>query len=207
MDPIIGQIILFVGTYAPEGWLFCWGQELQIVQYQPLFAIIGTQFGGNGTSTFKLPDLRGRFPVGSGTGPGLTARTQAQSGGAETVTLTTAQIPAHQHPITNTTSTSGLTVSGTGTVKCSNTGGNAATPLGAYLSQAKQGATNFTTTVSDATSSMATDIVQISGTVSGNVTVTSQCQIAGNGQSHENMPPWLCLNYIIAINGIFPPRP
>lgn len=207
MDPIIGQIIMFVGTFAPEGWLFCWGQELPIAQNQALFAVIGTQFGGNGTSTFNLPDLRGRFPIGSGPGPGLTARTQAQRGGAETVTLTMAQLPAHQHPITNTSTTSGLTVSGTGTVKCSSTAGNTASPSGAYPSLAKQAASNYTSTQSEATASMANDILQLSGTVSGNVTVTSQCQNAGNGQSHENMPPWLCINYIIAINGIFPTRP
>jgi microcystin-dependent protein len=206
MDPIIGQIIMFVGNFAPEGWAFCWGQELPIAQNQALFAVIGIQFGGNGTSTFKLPDLRGRFPVGSGNGPNLTPRTQGQSGGAESVILTIAQMPAHQHAITNTT-TNGLTMSGSGTVKCSSAAGNTASPANAYPSLAKQSAANYTSTATDATASMATDIIQLSGTISGNVTVTSQCQIAGNGQSHENMPPWTCINYIIAVNGIFPTRP
>jgi microcystin-dependent protein len=95
MDGYIGEMKMFAGTFAPMDWEFCWGQQLSISQYNSLFAIIGTQFGGDGITYFNLPDLRGRTPIGSGTGPGLTPRNPAEKGGVETVTLTTANMPAH----------------------------------------------------------------------------------------------------------------
>lgn len=207
MDPFIGEIRMFVGTYAPEGWLFCWGQSLTIQQYQALFAVIGTQYGGDGVHTFNLPDFRGRIAVCAGAGTGLTPRNPGDKGGAERVALDATQMPTHLHPVTSTASTSGLTVGGTGTIKCSGAAGNTANPTGSYLSLAKSGATNYTSTPADATGTMATDAVQLAGTVTGTVTVASQSQSAGGNQSHENMPPWLAVNFIIAINGIFPPRP
>ena len=81
MEGYLGEIKMFAGTFAPVNWVFCWGQTLQISQYAALFALIGTQFGGDGTTTFGVPDLRGRVPVGAGTGPGLTPRTPGQKGG------------------------------------------------------------------------------------------------------------------------------
>ena len=106
MDPFLGQIILFAGTFAPRGWALCEGQILPINQYQALFSILGTTYGGDGRTSFALPDLRGRAPVSSGTGPGLTARPLGQKGGSQTNTITTAQMPSHNHvvavPVNNT---------------------------------------------------------------------------------------------------------
>ncbi len=99
MDGYVGEIKMFGGTFAPMYWEFCWGQPLQISQYTALFSIIGTQYGGDGITTFCLPDLRGRVPLGAGTGPNLTPRTPGQMAGAENVTLITTQLPGHAHTV------------------------------------------------------------------------------------------------------------
>lgn len=99
MEPFIGQIIMFGGNFAPRGWALCDGQLLSIAQHSALFSILGTTYGGDGVSTFGLPDLRGRAAVHAGTGPGLTHRPLGQKSGAETVTLTTNQIPSHNHTL------------------------------------------------------------------------------------------------------------
>lgn len=98
-QPYIGEIRIFAGNFAPDGWLFCDGSLLPISENQTLFQLIGTTYGGDGEQTFALPDLRGRVPVHFGAGPGLTNRVPGESGGAPTVTLTTAQIPSHAHEI------------------------------------------------------------------------------------------------------------
>lgn len=100
VDPYIGQQILFAGNFCPQGWLEANGQVLPIAQYAPLFALVGTTYGGDGVNTFSLPDLRGRTPIGAGNGPGLTPRTLGQAIGSESTTLTVAQLPAHSHTIT-----------------------------------------------------------------------------------------------------------
>jgi microcystin-dependent protein len=93
----IGEIRLFAGTYAPINWLVCDGSVLSISQYDALYSLIGTAYGGNGTTTFALPDLRGRLPMGQGAGIGLTYRTLGQKGGEQTVTLSLNQVPEHTH--------------------------------------------------------------------------------------------------------------
>jgi len=98
-EPFIGQISLFSGTFAPRGYEFCAGQMMTIAQNQPLFALIGTTYGGDGRTTFALPDLRGRIPVHQGQGPGLSNHPIGQLGGVESVTLDTSQMPAHTHAI------------------------------------------------------------------------------------------------------------
>jgi microcystin-dependent protein len=97
-EPFIGEIRIFAGNFAPLGWAFCDGQLLPIATYEALFALIGTTYGGDGQTTFALPDLRGRGPIHQGTGPGLTPRTMGETLGQEAVTLTTAQAPVHSHP-------------------------------------------------------------------------------------------------------------
>jgi len=109
-SPYVGEIRMFGGNFAPVGWMFCEGQLLPISQYEALYNLIGTTYGGDGQSTFGLPDLRGRLPIHQGNG-----FTLAQNGGAETITLTVAQIPSHTHAF-----------------QASQTAGNAATPQGAY---------------------------------------------------------------------------
>lgn len=102
-DPYIGEIRIFGGTFAPVGWMFCDGSLLSISQYDTLFSLIGTTYGGDGQTTFALPDLRGRFPIHQGQGPGLSARTLGEAAGSETVTLQISQIPSHNHiPVANT---------------------------------------------------------------------------------------------------------
>lgn len=99
MEPFIGQIMMFGGNFAPRGWAFCDGQLLPISQYSALFSILGTTYGGDGVSTFGLPDLRGRAPMHAGTGPGLSPRPLGQRGGAEHVSLTSSQMPPHSHSL------------------------------------------------------------------------------------------------------------
>ena len=99
MEPFIGQIIMFGGNFAPRGWALCDGQLLSINSHSALFSILGTTYGGDGRSTFGLPDLRGRFAMHAGTGSGLTPRQLGHKSGAETVTLTTNQIPSHSHAL------------------------------------------------------------------------------------------------------------
>ena len=96
-DPYVGEIRMFGGTFAPQGWMFCEGQLLAIAEFETLFNLIGTTYGGDGQSTFALPDLRGRVPVHMGQGPGLSSYLLAQAAGVETVTLNANQIPPHTH--------------------------------------------------------------------------------------------------------------
>jgi microcystin-dependent protein len=98
-QPYVGEIRMFAGNFAPAGWMFCEGQLLPISENETLFQLIGTTYGGDGQSTFGLPDLRGRTPVHQGSGLGLSSYALAQSGGVEQVTLTTQQIPVHSHPL------------------------------------------------------------------------------------------------------------
>src|SRR5438477_1434693 len=98
-QPYVGEIRIFAGNFAPAGWMFCEGQLLPISEYETLFNLIGTTYGGDGQSTFALPDLRGRIPLHQGTGFIL-----AETGGSEEITLTVSQIPAHSHPLLGTSS-------------------------------------------------------------------------------------------------------
>ena len=172
MDDYVGEVKMFAGTFAPVYWEFCWGQLLQVSEYSTLFAIIGTTFGGDGINNFALPDLRARIPIGSGQGPGLSQRAPGQMGGAENVTLETANLPQHSH-----------------TVKCDITGTKVNTPVNNFPADTSVGkgyATNPATF----------------GTMSTNMTSN-----AGSSQPHDNMPPWGCINYIICVEGVWPPRP
>jgi len=107
-EPYLGEIRLFAGNFAPRGWALCNGQLLAISQNTALFSILGTQYGGNGTTTFSLPDLRGRIPVNQGQGPGLSPYTVGEQIGTENVTLLSTQMPAHTHLISATTAQADL---------------------------------------------------------------------------------------------------
>ncbi len=98
-DPFVGEIRMFAGNFAPRGWAFCDGQLLAVSQNDALFSLLGTIYGGDGRTTFGLPDLRGRIPIHAGTGPGLSSRRLGGKGGAEKITLTTNQLPSHTHPL------------------------------------------------------------------------------------------------------------
>lgn len=172
MDPFIGQIILFAGNFAPRGWALCDGSLLPISQHQALFSILGTSYGGDGRTTFAIPDLRGRVSMHPGAGPGLTPRSLGEKGGAESVTLTREQMPSHTHE-----------------VRCSDELGNQPTPV-SHVPAAE--AANAADIYQNAAPNRAMNAGMI-----GN---------AGGGQSHENTPAFLCVNYIIALEGVFPAR-
>jgi microcystin-dependent protein len=172
MDPFIGQILLFAGNFAPRGWALCQGQLLPIAQNSALFSILGTTYGGDGRTTFALPDLRGRVPVSSGQGPGLSPYTLGENGGTEQVTLLSTQMPAHTHVLV-----------------ANNTAGTRAEPEGNVLAAESAGATQI---YSDASATVTMNPVSISAT--------------GGSQPHSNLQPFLCLNYIIALEGIYPSR-
>jgi len=99
MEPLLGSLLLFAGNFAPRGWMFCNGQLLPIAQNTALFSLLGTTYGGDGMTTFALPDLRGRMPIGWGQGPGLSNYDLGEQAGMENVTLTISNMPAHNHPL------------------------------------------------------------------------------------------------------------
>jgi microcystin-dependent protein len=176
-EPFLGQIMLVGFNFAPQGWAFCNGQLLSIAQNTALFSLLGTTYGGNGTTTFALPDLRGRAAVGFGQGPGLSPYTQGESTGTETVTLTVGQIPAHSHLVAaNAASASVLS------------------PSGADLAQGVDSGRQPVNTYS--TPPITAPVTLDPATV----------QPSGGSRPHENIQPVLALNYIIALQGIFPSR-
>ncbi|MFB9106997.1 phage tail protein [Flavobacterium gyeonganense] len=168
-QPYVGEIRMFAGNFAPAGWMFCEGQLLPISENEALFQLIGTTYGGDGQETFKLPDLRGRIPIHMNNGGSGTTYNLGQSGGVESVTLTTQQIPAHSHSLLATTD---LT--------------NSANPADAYLSTTATGNKIYST----ATPSVALSPQEISP--------------IGGSQPHDNFQPYLCVDFIISLFGIFP---
>ncbi len=194
-DPFIGEIIMFGGNFAPRSWAFCDGQLLAISSNQALFSILGTTYGGDGRTTFGLPDLRGRVAMHPGNGPGLSSRRLGEKGGVESVILNTTQMPAHNHTATATASGSGTgTAYGTDTQGDNGfTGGKTWSHVGANLYK-------------DATPSVAMK----SGNVQlDNLTVTvDNVTVNNNGgsQAHTNIQPYTCVNFIIALQGTYPSR-
>lgn len=208
-DPFIGEIRMFAGTYAPRGWAMCQGQLLAISTNTALFSILGTTYGGNGTTNFGLPNMQSRSPVGTGTGAGLSNITLGEIAGTESVSLTTSQLPLHAPTATFVGSTSTLTA----TVDVATTTATAMVPpaTGAttYLSAttAKAGVANvtinglFTNTAPDATKASL-------GGVQGSVTPTGTVTVSpvGAGLPVGIRDPYLGMNFIIALEGIYPPR-
>jgi microcystin-dependent protein len=174
-DAYMGSIVLFAGNFEPRNWAYCDGRLLPIASYQALFSLLGTTYGGDGRTTFALPDLRGRVPISSGNGPGLTPRPLGSRAGQERVTLHDTEMPTHSH-------------TASGTIKAKEEADNG-DPSNNFI--AGNGSTIFGTT---------SDVQMNNNSV--NVTVNS----AGGSQAHENMPPYLALNYIICLQGLFPPR-
>jgi microcystin-dependent protein len=164
-QPYVGEIRIFAGNFAPAGWMFCEGQLLPISEYETLFNLIGTTYGGDGQSTFALPDLRGRIPLHQGNG-----FTLAETGGVEEITLTVQQIPAHAHAVLAT-----------------NNVGNATAPQNKVL---------------------AAGSVTSTQPYGGDAPITplhpSSVGAVGGSQPHNNFQPYLCVNYIISLFGIFP---
>jgi len=172
-EPFVAEIRIFAGNFAPRGWAFCDGQLLPISQNTALFSLIGTTYGGDGRSTTALPNLQGRAPMHPGRGPGLTARRLGQRGGVETVTLSEAQMPQHNHT------------------------------LRASVENGEQG--SLTAMVSLGRSRGGPLYQQ--NTSSNLVDMASQgLPDTGGSQPHNNMQPFLTINYIIALVGLYPSR-
>jgi microcystin-dependent protein len=188
-QPYVGEIILVGFNFAPAGWAFCNGQLMPISENETLFQLIGTTYGGDGLSTFGLPDLRGRIPIGAGQGSGLQNYFLGETSGSETATLTAQQLAGHNHAV----DTSALTA----TVKCKSGPAlaNQRTPVANVHALEAAGATMpFSSAAPDAT--MNADPVTISGNTA----------VAGGNQPHDNLQPFLGLNFCIALFGIFPPQ-
>ncbi len=165
-QPYVGEIRMFAGNFAPAGWMFCEGQLLPISEYETLFNLIGTTYGGDGQSTFALPDLRGRIPLHQGNG-----FIMAETGGAEEVTLTVSQIPSHSHPLL-----------GSGSAATANQPANNALP-------AATSAATITPYGTDA------PLVSLA---------PNAVSSTGGSQPHNNFQPYLCVDFIISMFGIFP---
>lgn len=168
-EPFVGEIRMFAGNFAPRSWAFCDGQLLAISQNDALFSLLGTIYGGDGRTTFGLPDLRGRIPVHQGSGPGLTPRNIGHRSGSETVTLNTNELPPHRHEL--------------------------------YASKQVSTSPNptnnvFARSVGDVYTPDLTPATMNAGVISQ----------TGGSQSHGNVMPYLCVNFIIALFGIYPSR-
>jgi microcystin-dependent protein len=171
-EPFLGEIHLFPYNFAPRGWAFCQGQLLAISQNTALFSLLGTTYGGNGITTFGLPDLRGRVAIHVGQGPGLSPYDLGQVSGTETVTLSFSQGGIHNHP-----------------ANCLNANGNQYQP-------------NNGVWAIDAGLNPQYGVTKAAGTMAPQIIAP-----AGSGQAHNNIMPYLALNYCIALQGIFPQRP
>ena len=178
-DPLIGEVAIFAGNFAPRGWALCHGQLLQISQNTALFSILGTTYGGDGRTTFGLPDLRGRAAMGPRTGPGLSNRSLGQKVGTETEALTTLQMPNHTHIVTTTAK-----------LELSNEVGTSDSSDGQYISNHLGGFNED-----------ATPNAKLGGT-----SATTTINNAGGSQQHNNIQPSQTVNYIIALVGTFPSR-
>ncbi|HEX9367367.1 MAG TPA: tail fiber protein [Vicinamibacterales bacterium] len=178
-EGFIGEIRFFCGNFAPSNWQICAGQTLAISQYTALFSILGTTFGGNGTTNFMLPDFRGRMPLSTGQSPGTSNYVLGQQGGSESTTISMSQMPAHTHQAT-------------AVVNASARAGQE-TPAGGVPAPAPSG-TAIYASGPDGSTTMS----------SGMTTVT--VQPAGSSLPLPTQPPYTCVNFIICINGIFPSR-
>jgi len=181
MEVFLATILLWPCNFAPRGWAYCAGQILAISQNTALFSLLGTTYGGNGQTTFALPDLRGRVPVGAGQGPGLSSYNLGQVGGSETVTLTLNQMPMHAH---------------TFTVSASNVKATVSTPAASNSLAAPYDTVNLSPIAGYNTTAPNTAL-----NVGPNTT-----GIAGGSTPTPIMQPYLGLNYIIALEGIYPSR-
>jgi microcystin-dependent protein len=161
--PYVGEIRLFAGNFAPQGWAFCDGQLLAIAEYETLFNLIGTTYGGDGQQTFALPDMRGRIPVHQGNAVIL-----AEQGGVEQVTLSVSQIPSHQHALLASAAPA-----------------NSPHPAAHVLGETTTTTPYFAGAPAVALSS-------------------NSVRAVGGNQPHTNLQPFLCVNYIISLFGIFP---
>lgn len=172
MDVFIGSLMLVPYNYAPRGFAMCDGRTLPVAQYAALFSLLGNQFGGDGRTTFALPDLRGRVPIGAGQGPGLANYPQAAAGGDVSATVTAPQMAAHNHP-----------------VKASTGRVDATSAAGALPAKATP------------------NVFSATGATPNTTLAAGAVAAAGQGSPHSNLMPYTSLNWIIALEGLYPVRP
>lgn len=186
-EPFLGQITCMANNYPPNGWLQCRGQLLPVGQYATLFSLLGVQFGGNGTTSFALPNLQGSLPIGQGVGPGLTPRSMGGTGGEMAVQLTSTTVPAHNHQFlvsnAHAASQTPAVPPAAPSVLAAlvQPGGHSGTPVNGFAPTA--------------------------GNPSVALNAAALPPYAGGGQAHNNMQPSLALNWCIAIQGTYPERP
>ncbi len=169
-EPYIGEIRMFAGNFAPRNWAFADGQSLPIAQNTALFSLFGTTYGGDGRTTFNLPDLRGRSPIHDGQGPGLTPRVLGQVGGADSVTLAEVEMPNHTH-----------------TLFGNEEDGDENNPDGNTFARNN-------------------DVYRLPSGATLGAMASAITQGQGNGQAHDNLMPYIVVNFIVALQGIFPPN-
>ncbi|MEH3114782.1 phage tail protein [Pedobacter terrae] len=205
MEGTIGEIRMFAGNFAPYSWAFCAGQAFSIRTYTALYAIIGTYYGGDGTTTFKLPDLQGRTIVGVGQGAGLSPYNIGNSVGVEGVPIDTTQIPAHTHAVTYT-----QTGSASVAIKASADQSGEPSPSGNLLgAPAAVSETLYSTPIPpNQPVAMGQGTLKVNSVSGPQLTGLTVQPTGGSGSTlaHENRQPGLALNYVICINGIFPAR-
>ena len=172
MDPFVAEIRIFPFNFAPKGWAFCDGQLLPLSQNTALFSLLGTTYGGDGKSTFALPDVQGNAPMHPGQGPGLSLHDLGETGGSETVTLLESEMPSHSHALMSLGAPANRTAPAANTIARASAGNAYFPPAGAPL-------------------------VNMAG---------QALPPAGGDQPHNNMQPYLTLNFCIALQGVFPPR-
>jgi microcystin-dependent protein len=180
-EPFIGEVKLLGFYFAPKGYMTCQGQILSIAQNTALFSLIGTTYGGNGQTTFALPDLQGRMPIGQGQGPGLPSYQMGEVGGMPTTTIISANMPPHVHTLN----------SARVQIMASTANAGEQSPDGTYP------ATTGTAAYSDSPTA---------NTFTGGTVVSGTTDVTGSGMPINIMNPYLCMNYSIAVQGIFPSR-
>ncbi len=186
-EPFIGEIRMFAGTFAPRNWAFCNGQMLPIAENTALYSLLGTTYGGDGRVYFGLPDLRGRFPMHAGNGPGLTPHFLGQSGGEERTTLNVTNMPAHNHTATVTLGVNASEATET-------------IPNGNFLAKSGNGGPIY---AKDSSNVPGTEQPQTMNSSALQTTILNN----GGGQAFSNVPPYNAVNFIIALQGTYPPRP
>ena len=203
-DPYIGEINYVAFNFAPRNWKTCDGQLLSISSNTALYSLLGTTYGGDGRSTFALPDMRGRVPVHQGTGPGLSTYVLGARGGFETITLTLAQLPAHNHDAT-AQSTSAVTGGAVTSELNVNNGAGSTTPDGNYLAGNVGGRSMYNGATPNATLNAASISSDLSGVQIATQTSVS-VQANGGSQPMNNRQPFLTVTCVISLDGIFPSR-
>jgi microcystin-dependent protein len=179
-DPYLGTVTIFAGNFAPRAWMFCQGQLMSIAENTALFSLLGTTYGGDGQTTFALPDLRGRTAIHQGQGVGLSSYNLGESAGTESTTMTSAQMPGHNH----------MLISATGSPQVVNATGDLADPTAA---RPANGGVNIYSTSAD-------------GSGMGPSVDIAPSAIAGSSQPFSLISPILAMNYVIAVEGIYPSR-